>query len=43
MGRRLTRTLAQTEDPAVLNPLLGKTALLLFGYCVVFALGWWLT
>ncbi|MEM6326916.1 MAG: 1,4-dihydroxy-2-naphthoate polyprenyltransferase [Bacteroidota bacterium] len=41
VGRRLTRTLARTEDPAVLNPLLGKTALLLFGYCVVFALGWW--
>ena len=43
VGRRLTATLGQSEDPAVLNPLLGKTALLLFGYCAAFALGWWLT
>lgn len=43
VGRRLTGTLRQSEDPAVLNPLLGKTALLLFVYCVAFALGWWLT
>lgn len=43
VGRRLTGTLRQSEDPAVLNPLLGKTALLLFVYCAAFALGWWLT
>ena len=43
VGRRLARTLATTEDPAVLNPLLGKTAGLLFLYSVVFALGWTLT
>ena len=43
VGRRLARTLATHDDPAVLNPLLGKTALLLFGYCALFALGWWLT
>ena len=42
-GRRLARTLAATTDPAVLNPLLGKTAMLLFGYSVAFALGWVLT
>ena len=43
IGRRLTTTLAYNDDPAVLNPLLGKTALLLFGYSLAFALGWWLT
>ncbi|WP_218830533.1 1,4-dihydroxy-2-naphthoate polyprenyltransferase [Rubrivirga marina] len=43
LGRRLVRTLATTEDPAVLNPLLGKTAGLLFLYSVTFALGWVLT
>ena len=42
-GRRLARTLATTSDPAVLNPLLGKTAGLLFVYAVAFALGWVLT
>lgn len=42
-GRRLASTLASTSDPAVLNPLLGKTALLLSGYSVAFALGWVLT
>lgn len=42
-GRRLATTLARNEDPAVLNPLLGKTALLLFVYSLAFALGWWLT
>ena len=42
-GRRLTATLAAHEDPAVLNPLLGKTALLLLVYSAAFALGWWLT
>ena len=43
VGRPLARTLAATEDPAVLNPLLGKTAGLLFVYSVAFALGWVLT
>jgi 1,4-dihydroxy-2-naphthoate octaprenyltransferase len=43
VGRRLARTLATTDDPAVLNPLLGKTAGLLFAYSVLFALGWALT
>ena len=43
VGRRLTAVLARTDDPDVLNPLLGKTAALLLGYCVAFALGWWLT
>ena len=43
LGRRLGRTLAVSEDPAVLNPLLGKTAGLLFLYSVAFALGWALT
>ena len=43
VGRRLVATLASTYDPAVLNPLLGKTAGLLFVYSVVFALGWVLT
>ena len=43
VGRRLARTLATTADPAVLNPLLGKTAGLLSLYSVVFALGWVLT
>ena len=43
LGRRLGRTLATTGDPAVLNPLLGKTAGLLFLYSVAFALGWALT
>ena len=41
VGRRLTATLGRTDDPDVLNPLLGKTALLLVAYCVAFALGWW--
>ncbi len=43
LGRPLARTLATTADPAVLNPLLGKTAGLLFLYSVAFALGWALT
>ena len=42
-GRRLARTLAREGDPAVLNPLLGKTAGLLFVYSVALALGWALT
>ncbi|MDX1420043.1 MAG: 1,4-dihydroxy-2-naphthoate polyprenyltransferase [Rubricoccaceae bacterium] len=40
LGRPLVRTLRQTDDPAVLNPLLGKTARLLLVYCLVFGLGW---
>ena len=43
VGRPLARALARTTDPAVLNPLLGKTAGLLFLYSVAFALGWALT
>ena len=43
VGRPLGRTLAASTDPAVLNPLLGKTAGLLFLYSVAFALGWVLT
>ena len=43
VGRRLARTLARERDPAVLNPLLGKTAGLLFLYSAAFALGWALT
>ena len=43
VGRPLARTLARTTDPAVLNPLLGKTAGLLIAYSVVFAVGWVLT
>ncbi|MGB3544979.1 1,4-dihydroxy-2-naphthoate octaprenyltransferase, partial [Rubrivirga sp.] len=43
IGRPLSRTLAATSDPAVLNPLLGKTAGLLFLYAVAFSLGWVLT
>ena len=42
-GVPLVRTLERSADPAVLNPLLGKTALLLFAYSLVFGLGWWLT
>ena len=40
LGRPLVRTLRRTADPAVLNPLLGKTALLLLVYSVLFAVGW---
>jgi len=43
VGRRLAMSLANNTDPAVLNPLLGKTALLLFVYCAAFGLGWMLT
>ena len=43
VGGRLAWTLEGTSDPAVLNPLLGKTALLLFAYSVAFGLGWALT
>ncbi len=43
VGRPLGRTLAASTDPAVLNPLLGKTAGLLFLYSIAFALGWVLT
>ncbi|MEM0961642.1 MAG: 1,4-dihydroxy-2-naphthoate polyprenyltransferase [Bacteroidota bacterium] len=43
LGRQLQGTLAGASDPAVLNPLLGKTAGLLALYSVVFALGWTLS
>jgi 1,4-dihydroxy-2-naphthoate octaprenyltransferase len=42
-GRRLATALARAEGAADYNPLLGKTALLLFAYAAVFALGWALT
>lgn len=40
LGRPLVRTLRRTEDPAVLNPLLGRTAGLLLVYSVLFSIGW---
>ena len=40
LGRPLVSTLRRTDDPAVLNPLLGKTARLLLVYCIVFGIGW---
>jgi len=40
LGRPLVRTLRRTADPAVLNPLLGKTAMLLLVYSVLFSVGW---
>lgn len=40
LGRPLVRTLRRTADPAVLNPLLGKTAMLLLVYSILFAVGW---
>jgi 1,4-dihydroxy-2-naphthoate octaprenyltransferase len=40
LGGPLVRTLHGSTDPAVLNPLLGKTARLLLLYAVVFGLGW---
>ncbi|CAN5603800.1 1,4-dihydroxy-2-naphthoate polyprenyltransferase [soil metagenome] len=43
VGRSLTTTLANNTDSSILNPLLGKTALLLFVYCAAFGLGWMLT
>lgn len=43
VGRRLARTLVAERDSSVLNPLLGKTALLLFGYCLAFGVGFVLT
>ena len=42
-GRHLQGVLARSDDPAVLNPLLGQTAGLLALYSVAFALGWALT
>ena len=39
-GRQLATTLARETDPAVLNPLLGKTALLLLVYALAFGAGW---
>ena len=43
VGRHLQGVLARSDDPAVLNPLLAKTAGLLALYAVAFALGWVLT
>lgn len=40
LGLPLVQTLRRTDDPAVLNPLLGRTARLLLVYCLVFGLGW---
>jgi 1,4-dihydroxy-2-naphthoate octaprenyltransferase len=40
LGGPLARVLRGTADPAVLNPLLGKTARLLLVYSVAFGLGW---
>jgi len=40
LGRPLVQTLRRTDDPAVLNPLLGKTARLLLLYCLAFGIGW---
>ena len=40
LGMPLAATLKKTDDPMVLNPLLGKTAQLLLVYCVVFGAGW---
>ena len=40
VGRGLTRMLARETSPDVLNPLLGKTALLLLLYALAFGAGW---
>ena len=42
LGMPLAATLRGTDDPMVLNPLLGKTAQLLLVYCIVFGVGWML-
>jgi len=42
LGMPLASTLRGTDDPMVLNPLLGKTAQLLLAYCIVFGFGWML-
>jgi len=42
LGMPLASTLQGTDDPMVLNPLLGKTAQLLLIYCLAFAAGWML-
>ena len=42
LGMPLAATLKNTDDPMVLNPLLGRTAQLLLVYCVVFGVGWML-
>lgn len=39
-GRQLARTLARETSPDILNPLLGKTALLLLVYALAFSAGW---
>jgi 1,4-dihydroxy-2-naphthoate octaprenyltransferase len=43
VGGRLGRILERTSDPAVLNRVLARTAVLLLAYCLVFGIGWWLT
>jgi 1,4-dihydroxy-2-naphthoate octaprenyltransferase len=43
VGGRLGRILERTSDPAVLNKVLARTAILLLAYCLVFGIGWWLT
>ena len=40
LGGALVRTLRATDDPAVLNPLLGKNARLLLVYSALFGVGW---
>ncbi len=40
LGIPFALKLRSTEDPAILNPLLGNTAKLLLLYCVVFSAGW---
>lgn len=42
LGIPLAATLRRTDDPMVLNPLLGKTAQLLLVYSVVLGMGWML-
>lgn len=43
LGGRLGRMLERTMNPAALNALLGRTALLLLAYSLAFGFGWWLT
>ena len=42
LGMPLASTLRGTDDPMILNPLLGKSAQLLLIYCIVFGAGWML-
>lgn len=43
VGGRLGRILERTSNPAVLNTVLARTALLLLGYSLLFGIGWWMT